>query len=281
MQYSKLELRQLKLKLVENAKLRREAKKDCYVYSLLDPRKPGPFIYGHWKFSHEPFYIGIATKENRIDIHSEKHKSNPFKANKIAKIKHLGFEDCIRIKKLEKITWKKACELEIKLIAKIGRRDLKMGPLTNLTNGGDGVVFLNHKTKRIKELRRQDTRSKWTLEKKAEIDSKRIATIANRSPEEKTRRAAKQKETISSKSLEEKTKIIEKYKTTLSKKSPEEKAQTNLKIKTTLITKSSEEKAKILARYKITLNNKTPEEKAKGYAKCWESRRANKLKASL
>jgi hypothetical protein len=29
-----------------------------YVYAILDPRKPGHFRYGHFKFEYEPIYIG-------------------------------------------------------------------------------------------------------------------------------------------------------------------------------------------------------------------------------
>jgi hypothetical protein len=36
------------------------------------------------------------------------------------------------------LSWNEACELEKKYIAQIGRKDLKLGTLLNLTNGGDG-----------------------------------------------------------------------------------------------------------------------------------------------
>jgi hypothetical protein len=127
--------------------IQRFCTKVCYVYLLLDSRKPGPFSYGHWKFSHEPFYVGKGTYQkysNRIDTHDENCKFNPFKARVISKIKRAGFEDCIRIKKRENLTSKEACSLEVLLIAKIGRRDHKLGPLTNLTDGGEGVSGLVH-----------------------------------------------------------------------------------------------------------------------------------------
>jgi hypothetical protein len=38
----------------------------------------------------------------------------------------------------ENLTWKKACELEINYISKIGRNDLGLGSLINLTDGGEG-----------------------------------------------------------------------------------------------------------------------------------------------
>jgi len=40
----------------------------------------------------------------------------------------------------ENLSWNEACNLEINYINQIGRNDLKLGTLTNLTNGGDGTI---------------------------------------------------------------------------------------------------------------------------------------------
>ena len=52
----------------------------------------------------------------------------------------------------ENLSWEEASELEIKYIKQIGRRDLKLGPLVNLTNGGGyGVRGYKH-TRKTRKL---------------------------------------------------------------------------------------------------------------------------------
>ena len=41
----------------------------CYVYVYLDPRKPGIFGYGEYKFDHEPFYVGYSSRHFRMSEH--------------------------------------------------------------------------------------------------------------------------------------------------------------------------------------------------------------------
>ena len=60
-----------------------------YVYALLDPRRPGPFKYGNWKFDFEPFYVGKG-KDNRAFKHLDHtlgNCGNLHKVRKIAKIR--------------------------------------------------------------------------------------------------------------------------------------------------------------------------------------------------
>lgn len=116
-----------------------------YVYALLDPRKKGSFQYGNYTFEYEPFYIGKG-KGNRCKNHlgqirgSDKEKT--FKANKMRKIfEDVGLEPII-IKIFENLSEDLAFEKEKSLIALIGRCDRKKGPLTNLTDGGDGLSGL-------------------------------------------------------------------------------------------------------------------------------------------
>jgi len=114
-------------------------KKIFYVYVILDPRKPGKHRFGRWVFHYEPIYVGKGSG-NRAYAHllTSGGSKNPFKRNKIRKIRSEGLEPIVIIKRT-KLTEKQALELEIRLIARIGRTNTKQGPLTNLTDGGEGT----------------------------------------------------------------------------------------------------------------------------------------------
>lgn len=118
---------------------------DCYVYVLLDTRTPkGKYRYGRRVFRHEPFYVGKG-RGDRCFVHEVTAlrktgvKCRSFKSSLIRKICKAGLRPEIWILKSD-LTTSEAHDLEIDLIAKIGRRDRKMGPLTNLTDGGDGCT---------------------------------------------------------------------------------------------------------------------------------------------
>lgn len=109
-----------------------------YVYIYLNPLKSGNYSFGKLSFNYEPFYIGKG-KGGRCMVHSTViDQRNKLKQHIINKIK-IGNKSPIIIKLYENISEYSAFRLEKYLINKIGRRDLKLGPLTNLTNGGDGA----------------------------------------------------------------------------------------------------------------------------------------------
>lgn len=139
-----------------------------YVYIYLNPLKPGIFNYGRFEFNYEPFYIGKGFN-NRINWHLKEAKhviendieptGNRYKLNTIIKIVNSGFEP-IRIKLYDNISDFSACRCECYLINLIGRHDLKKGPLTNMTAGGDGILGYNH-TEKSKELISINSKQRW------------------------------------------------------------------------------------------------------------------------
>lgn len=88
-------------------------------------------VYKHVrKDSNEVFYIGIGSDPKRA--YSKANRSNYW--HNI--VKKVGYEvEIIQ----EGLTWEKACQEEIKLIAEYGRVDLGTGLLVNQTNGGEGL----------------------------------------------------------------------------------------------------------------------------------------------
>jgi len=114
-----------------------------YVYMYLDPRKYGKYNYNKYSFDYEPFYVGKG-KKNQYLAHLKEAKNynkcysgNFHKFNKIKKIIQEGLEPIV-IKFKDNVNEKQAFELERSLISVIGRSDLKSGPLTNQTDGGEG-----------------------------------------------------------------------------------------------------------------------------------------------
>lgn len=128
-----------------------------YVYVYLDPRKPGKYIYGEYEFDHEPFYVGEGNGERKeAHIKEAKGDKSSHKLNKIRSILRVGLSPII-ILQSSNLLEKDAKELEILMIKVIGRNDLKTGPLTNLTNGGDGASGVIY-SKEMREKRSQQAK---------------------------------------------------------------------------------------------------------------------------
>ena len=107
---------------------------DYYIYILLDSSKKKGYIYDDLKLDYEPFYVGKGRKDR---INYTLYDKAPFKRNKINKLKKSNIE--IISKKIKiNLSNEESNILEKHFINKIGRRDLKKGPLVNTTDGGDG-----------------------------------------------------------------------------------------------------------------------------------------------
>lgn len=111
----------------------------------------------------EVFYVGISNNNN-------KGKHN--RANRIYSrsvywnncVKKHGFD--VEIYK-DYISWDEACDTEKELILKYGRRDLGTGILVNLTEGGEGVINRDEKSR---EYQAKKTKESWASGKMDSIN---------------------------------------------------------------------------------------------------------------
>ncbi len=186
--------------------------KKYYVYALLDPRKIGARIYRDLKyvFTLEPFYIGFGqilryeSHFNEADNLWEKPEEikkyyNPIKIHKIHQIyRDYDLPRVVIIK--EGLTLKEAKELEVFCIKQIGRKDKKEGPLTNLTDGGDGwsgLIFTEEHRKNIGKSSKGRNKNKTYEEIMGEEKAQKLKEIRsiffkNRSKTEETKEKLRQ-----------------------------------------------------------------------------------------
>ena len=91
------------------------------------------YVYQHIRLDrNEVFYVGIGS-DSRNQRAFNKLNRTKFWKSVLAKT-----EIKVEILK-ENISWDDACKLEKQLIKKYGRKDLGLGTLVNLTDGGDGA----------------------------------------------------------------------------------------------------------------------------------------------
>lgn len=132
-----------------------------YVYVYTDPTRQAKKRYGSYNFTHEPFYIGYGSGQRcyrhlREVLKGNIHGGNTHKKRRILNILESGKEPVIYLL-ASGMTEEVAKTFEIYIISKIGRRDKKTGPLTNMTDGGEGCSGAIHseetRMKRSKTLK--------------------------------------------------------------------------------------------------------------------------------
>lgn len=104
------------------------------------------YVYRHIRLDkNEPFYIGIGSDKKYKRAHSTKDRNKYW--NNIVK-KSLYKVEII----FDNLTWEDACKKEIEFIELYGRKDLGLGTLCNLTNGGEGAKGIIYSDIRKKEI---------------------------------------------------------------------------------------------------------------------------------
>lgn len=115
-----------------------------YVYIYLDPRSPGRYYYNGMNnsFLFKPFYVGKGKGDRyrkHLTLSKSEKKFNKHKSGTIDSLLREGHNLLDYIVILERFeTEDEAFAFEELCIKSIGRHDLKLGPLTNQTNGGRG-----------------------------------------------------------------------------------------------------------------------------------------------
>jgi len=90
------------------------------------------YLYRHIRLDkNEPFYIGIGSDTDCKRAYNKKGRSYSWKdiAYKIPYEVEIILDD---------LSWEEACEKEIEFIKLYGRKDLNLGTLVNMTDGGEG-----------------------------------------------------------------------------------------------------------------------------------------------
>ena len=82
-----------------------------------------------------PFYVGIGKTKTRWNPNSMAQPRNRHCRSIVRKYGPAN----ILVEVIEGVSWGDACRLEQTLIAWFGRKDLELGPLVNMTDGGDGA----------------------------------------------------------------------------------------------------------------------------------------------
>lgn len=139
-------------------------------------------VYEHIRNdTNEVFYVGIGKKEKRA---FSKYGRNPHWKNIVNKV---GYTVNIVYKNIEH---KEAKKIEILLIEKYGRKNLGLGNLVNMTDGGDGTlgVIVSEDTRRkIGETSKGRTHKKESKQKISEANKGMEGWMKGKTMPEETR----------------------------------------------------------------------------------------------
>ena len=169
-------------------------------------------IYKHLKPCGEVFYIGIGQEEKRAKSKSDR---NNYWHNVVNKY---GYE--VQILKSD-LTWEDACEMEKVLISWFGRRDLGLGTLVNLTDGGEGNVgWVASDETRARMSKSKKEKLSHNYGKKASKEAREKMSIS--ATGRKHSEESKEKNRIASSNVSEETKLKRYLKNKGLKRTPEQ-----------------------------------------------------------
>ncbi len=137
---------------------------------------PKNYVYIWKRHDGTPFYVGLG----RNDRYKNLRRRNAHVLNVVRK---MGGIENVPKEIIEVDSWETGCKLEIELIDKFGRSDLKKGALTNKTDGGEGTINKIVSEKVRSAVRNANKKRIWTEEAKKSIAEK----IRNREVTDVTR----------------------------------------------------------------------------------------------
>jgi len=161
-----------------------------YVYALTDPRNNDRF-----------FYIGKGHGYRAINhLKNSANRENNSKQATVKAIRNDGFEPAI-VYLFSQLTEEQAHQKEIELIALYGRKDLGLGHLTNLTNGGEGTsghIHTEETKQKMRDAIRPNKGQKHKTPRTAEHTAKIVQSrIGKPSPVKGTKWTKEQKAALS------------------------------------------------------------------------------------
>jgi len=131
----------------------------------------------------EVFYVGIGQLKRAYQFYKgrNKHWKNIFNINN----KNIEIEIL-----LEELTWEQACVKEIEFIQLYGRRDLGLGTLCNMTNGGEGAVGRKKSLETIQKFKQTMSKQPHPMKDKTHTPEARqkISESSRRPMHENTRK---------------------------------------------------------------------------------------------